>query len=369
MAVEDGMPAPDEAARVEQADHGRERSAPVPAPAPAGETARPAPSASGRGHARSDVLEWLTLRRTVRDARALASRTDAVTQALHHRAQLAWELAERVREPVDPLRSGSGAPHAVDLYRQSTYWSLRALHPRGPRPPSAAELWSAAQPLAQWAVPEPGAREALRALFTSLTFVEIGELGEADQQRLARDARALAHAALEALEEPQRAVGRLLFRRTLRLVLIIAAVAFVIGGALWLAEWSARRPDLAAGRPWRASSTWAVCEPAIRRCGALRTDIFFHTKEDPSPWVEIDLGGRKRFSAVTIANRTDDAPDRAIPLVIEISDDAKTWRGVARRKESFRTWTAEFKPQTARYVRARVDRRSYLHLEKVMVHP
>jgi hypothetical protein len=29
----------------------------------------------------------------------------------------------------------------------------------------------------------------------------------------------------------------------------------------------------------------------------------------------------------------------------------------------------QFKPVTARYVRLRVDRRSYLHLEKVMIHP
>ena len=100
----------------------------------------------------------------------------------------------------------------------------------------------------------------------------------------------------------------------------------------------------------------------------MRSKIFFHTNEDAQPWVEFDLLAPTAFSEVYVRNRTDSVPDRAVPLVIEVSDDETNWRAVARRDDTFRTWTASFPTLTARYVRLRVDRRSYLHLEIVEVH-
>jgi hypothetical protein len=55
--------------------------------------------------------------------------------------------------------------------------------------------------------------------------------------------------------------------------------------------------------------------------------------------------------------------------VIELSDDATTWREVARRNEAFIDWEATFPSQTARYVRTRVTRRTILHLEGLSVRP
>jgi hypothetical protein len=56
-----------------------------------------------------------------------------------------------------------------------------------------------------------------------------------------------------------------------------------------------------------------------------------------------------------------------VPRVIEVSNDQKNFREVARRTEVFREWETTFPPVTARYVRARVDRRSVLHLVRVTV--
>jgi len=114
---------------------------------------------------------------------------------------------------------------------------------------------------------------------------------------------------------------------------------------------------------------WAECNTMLHTCGPLKTDIFFHTKEDGSPWVEFDLGKPTKFSEVFVKNRQDGAGDRAIPLLVEVSKDAKKWKQVARRDAAFGTWTAEFAAQEARYVRLRVDRRSYLHLEAVQIRP
>ena len=116
-----------------------------------------------------------------------------------------------------------------------------------------------------------------------------------------------------------------------------------------------------------ASSVGTACEPAINRCGSANTDILFHTKEELQPWYRIDLGKQTRISSVEVQNRRDCCPDRAIPLVIEVSEDGQRWREVARRTASFFEWRTSFTPVTARYVRARVDRRSVLHLRGLHV--
>ena len=90
---------------------------------------------------------------------------------------------------------------------------------------------------------------------------------------------------------------------------------------------------------------------------------------EPSPWYQIDFGAPTTFSSATIINRQDAAMPLALPLVLEVSDDGKTFREVARRTELFTAWAPTFAPQTARYFRARVDRTSILHLEAVRVHP
>ncbi|MBK7861562.1 MAG: discoidin domain-containing protein [Archangiaceae bacterium] len=128
--------------------------------------------------------------------------------------------------------------------------------------------------------------------------------------------------------------------------------------------------DFAKGQPWRASSSWGTCDPEHGMCGPLHSRIFFHTLADESPWVEIDLGKPQTFTSLTVINRKDEhLEDRAVPLVIEVGDDQQTWREIARRDEVFTTWKPSFAPVTARFVRARVTRKSWLHLEAVKVHP
>jgi len=126
--------------------------------------------------------------------------------------------------------------------------------------------------------------------------------------------------------------------------------------------------DLAKDKPWRISSRLADCEPAKKSCASAVTAILFHTTEEDEPWFEIDLLRSTRFSSLSIANRTDCCPERAHPLIVEVSDDQKTWREVARSAAVFTVWNPSFAPQEARYVRLRVANRSQLHLERVEVH-
>lgn len=127
--------------------------------------------------------------------------------------------------------------------------------------------------------------------------------------------------------------------------------------------------DLAKGKPWRASSTLFECHPERIECGGVRTSIFFHTDSQNEPWVEIDLGTPTEFSAVTVRNRSDAAPDRAVPLVLEVSDDRTAWRRVTIQSDVFKVWKATFAKTKAQYVRLRSTKQTYLHLDSVKVHP
>jgi hypothetical protein len=315
----------------------------------------------------SSPLEWLTSRRALRAAKAALPRDGSRTLELRRRARLACELSDRLCDPIDPLREGAATPLAIDLYRQSSYWIFCALNHGGAlRAP--AEVWEhALHAQLNRLLPAGESREALGKLFASTSFIELAELADAEQAKLLRDMRALAHDLLEIVEGPRRLLDKLLFRRLVRVGLFLLVLSASIGvGTANFERWRLG-PNLAAGKPWRTSSVWAPCDTKLHRCGGLHTAIFFHTKDDASPWIEYDLRSRLRFSKVFVKNR-DELQDRAVPLVIEVSDDAKTWHKVARRVETFRTWMAEFAPKTARYVRIRVDRRSWLHLEQVMVY-
>ena len=101
----------------------------------------------------------------------------------------------------------------------------------------------------------------------------------------------------------------------------------------------------------------------------MRTSIFFHTREEEQPWVEMDLDAPTKFSSVSVRNRTDSLQERAVPLVLEVSDDRQSWRQLAQRQDFFNVWTPSFDAVSARYVRLRATRKTFLHLEAVQVHP
>ena len=150
---------------------------------------------------------------------------------------------------------------------------------------------------------------------------------------------------------------------------IAAAVASSLCvAAAWktLARWW-DAPDLAAGRPWIASSAAMTCMPSAGNCGGGALPVFFHTTLEDRPWVRIDLGSVHDVTSVRVQNRQDCCQERATPLVVEVSEDAMGWSPVARRDQVFEEWRAAFPSRRARYVRLRVDRLSVLHLQEVSV--
>lgn len=127
--------------------------------------------------------------------------------------------------------------------------------------------------------------------------------------------------------------------------------------------------DLAKNKPWRASSSLYPCFPDRIYCGGVRTAIFFHTQEENEPWVELDLKEPTTFSTVEVTNRRDGFQERASPLALEASDNQSDWRTLAETNATFSVWKPSFAKTTARFIRLRAKRQTFLHLEGIRVMP
>jgi hypothetical protein len=264
------------------------------------------------------------------------------------------EASKRLLDPLAPLQWGHEARIARDLGREAARLALLARLELPEQETPLGELLSSHQePLA--AVLAGDRAAALRRL-TSTEDPSPEELRSALEQ-----IDALLGPPLHAEQDAR--WRRTLFRLKRGAVVLLALVLL---GAL--SKVSIPKKSLAAGKKWRISSAAVVCKPSEHRCGSATTDILFHTKQEKSPWFEVDLAAVKSFREVLVHNRTDSFPERAVPLVLELSDDQKSWREAARIKEPFQTWKVVVPEGKARYLRLRVDRVSTLHLEGLEVY-
>jgi hypothetical protein len=82
----------------------------------------------------------------------------------------------------------------------------------------------------------------------------------------------------------------------------------------------------------------------------------------------VDLGRPKQFTSVDIRNREDCCKERAVPLVVQSSNDRESWKELGRQTTEFDVWNLTFPAETARYVRVVAERRTMLHLKSIRVH-
>jgi hypothetical protein len=162
-------------------------------------------------------------------------------------------------------------------------------------------------------------------------------------------------------------VERSVRRPLMRPVRVVVTSLFVLGLVSLTTIAVGGHGDLAHDHLWRASSQLAVCRPVAEGGCPTRSGVFFHTAEEVSPWIEYDLMLPTNFSSVLVENARDGFRARAIPLIVEVSDDQKTWREIARVTHEFREWKTSFPTVKARYVRFRVARKTYLHLARIEI--
>jgi hypothetical protein len=319
-------------------------------------------------------LDWFWLVSERRRARGGDGRSPRAEE-LVRRAELARELAERARYPVEPFVHGDGEALACELYRQAVYWALLAQTPIEPASDGSlpfASLWDRTDPdvLAR-AASGADAALALREALATRTFADFAELDRAARVALATRCARFTLELLTPLRTERRQVARIWRRRLLRL----GGVAFVLLGgaivALRTVSWNHERRDLARRATWSASSDggYGGCRAPEQTCPESAA-FFFHTRNEHNPFIVFDLGRERSISQVSVDNRLDCCTDRARRLVLEVSKDQVRWKSVARQDEPFTTWKVEVVPRLrTRYVRLRVDGTSILHLSRVRILP
>lgn len=306
------------------------------------------------------VWEWFWRGSELAQAREQLQRVPQSQRLLLKRAETALELAGRAFDPIDALRSGPSLPLAVSLYREAAYWALCAQGTE-PRPSDNEAAFASVDGAILLAL--AGGEEALQQLRTSFVTKSFRQTADdtAEVQRAEASAlRTFTQALIQRQLGAERRVGRALVRRWVRVSLTMLALLILALSSTWIHRMVTQGPDLAAGKPRRASSvssTWAP-QPG---------NYEFVTNEEDSPWLEIDLQAPTQFSVVEVINRRDCCQERVLPTVIEISSDRTHWKEVSRRTEAYTSWRATFAPRRARYVRVRVARHSTLHLAGVAV--
>ena len=364
------------------------RPEPPPESAP---SAEPAPAAAPASRGSRGLREWLWRSSRLSALRQKARSEAATVLVFDRRARLTAELAARTLEPAETFVEGPAHALACELYRQSIYWSLRALDARGaegessgrgpatsteqqspsePAPPAAEpleRLWERVQS-APILLANDGPALATARGHLSLGFVDFFELAPEQQLRVARELRRVADALLGASRTTRDEIDSVWLRRALTIGALLAVIASVAVGISLFGAWREVKNDLAAGRAWRTSSVSGGigCKSPAQVCTDA-PDYFFHTAEEERPWVEFDLGSVQSIAAVRVENRRDCCAERAVPLSVEISTDQKHYREVLHKADTFRSWKGEFSPVKARYVRLRASRKTLLHLAAVRV--
>lgn len=327
---------------VNAAEHTSEGSAPARAKAPAVSSAR-------------RVWEWFSQSAAIEDASSIAAALTSEQRILVEQSRAIFDLGERVRDRITTVTAESSESTAIILFHQAGLLALAAAAGPGQ---TAAALWLVQR---GQIVPVVGLGAAGEARLDQVFPGDFPLQPSVSGHQLKADADILQRAVgvlVAQVEEPHRqadvARGLRFFRMTL---LVLSLLGLLWGGSLQVKKWTTPR-DLLDGKPWQASSTYPGFTP-----GGSGTAIFFHTQREKSPWIQFDLGTVTRVRRIEVRNRTDVAGARAVPLVIELSRDAKSWTEVARKQEDFTVWETDFSPTEARFLRARAEANTWLHLE------
>jgi len=311
-----------------------------------------------RGNA---FFAWLLMRQQICRARREAAQLTPERRELLRRAKVAYEFAQLGQR--DRLQAGSSAALTADLLRQSIYWAVRAQSPT-PANPSPEAVWAAAETALLPCIGVQAAELAELSQVVRADFMLLAERAREPERRLLKLLRHCASRLIRLGQRPDWQLESLKLKRSARVVLLLLPI---LTGVPSFLLWKNR--DLARGMPWQTSSALMQCHPETPDCGGYPIRILFHTKQEQDPWFEYDFGKALTFSWLTIRNRTDSGAELAVPLVVEVSNDHKTYREVSRRTTSFLSWRPHFATEHARYLRLRVLRTTYFHLEAIEVHP
>lgn len=276
----------------------------------------------------------------------------------------ALELADRAVDLPEGYSAGPPLGATLMLYQEAVWWALQALADGGTeQPESLAQACARHTELLSTLAGGEQALAQLRAQLLEPERHSFQALDQASQLALTASARRFAGALIAHLGAPDERLSRIERERWLRPLLALTAAAGVVLALVYVFA----PKDVAVGKSWVASSSdWG-----FEKIGSMdkfgNEDLLFHTNREDTPWVIIDLGAFERVRGIEVENRGSCCQERAVPLIVELSTDGNTWQEVARRKKKFQGWETRFRPQSARFVRLRVPRKTVFHLRRVRV--
>lgn len=318
--------------------------------------------------------EWLWRKGELQRARARTIPLTEVQRRRLQRAEAAAAQAERILTtdalgPADKYLTDPeiALPLAMHLYREAAYWALMGYLPDADRLDPAAAFQAVPAEVILQAAGDEQRVQAVRQALIERSSADTAALDPSQQRAEVERVRSFVRALVQGLDVHRSLVPRLLLERWSR----VALLAAILAGGYWVAG-QVRillLPELAENSRWRASSAgWGWPQEGVGfRAPEGGPNIFFHTEEEDTPWVEFDLGRVTWVTYVKVQNRLDCCQTRAVPLVVEVSKDRRHWTEVARRTESFYYWDTTFPRTEARYVRLRVPSRTTLHLGPVSI--
>jgi hypothetical protein len=156
--------------------------------------------------------------------------------------------------------------------------------------------------------------------------------------------------------------------RALRMTATVLALLLLVSGVVYRALAPA---NLALDSPVRASSVAYQTAAAGAVDGEKNGRFGFHSQEEDSPSLVIDLRRPSRITLVKVFGRGDCCHDQSIPITLEVSDDGTSFRSIADRTTEFSEadpWLIKPDSLVTRYVRLRSTRRTVLVLSEVEVY-
>jgi hypothetical protein len=302
------------------------------------------------------ALEWAWKGRRLRELKE--QRPSVPDRGLLEQAQGAAVLAWRVLAGLEPVPASTRAGLALPILAAGLEHCRRAMAPTSS---SFAALFDDPDWLERFSSAGLSAdrQAAVKAWLLDPSGTEA-------TTELAKSSLVALRAALESVHAPERAIRRVLWRRLVVTVFALLG-SFGLGLLVFSLLKPPRPPDLAAGKPWKASSAYPGFSTDGVKPARPVLGLFFSTNDEPNPWWQVDLQAPIAIGGVEVENRSDCCAERAHPLVLELSLDGQKWREVARQDTSFRTWEPKFSATPARFVRLRSLRRTNLHLKNVSV--
>jgi hypothetical protein len=306
---------------------------------------------------KASLSEWLWLGGAIKTHQDEVACKSAERAELEELSMTAAEAGTRTLHPLAPFRTGKRELVAASLHAKSVCATLRALEVGLDH----LDRDGPVRDLLVRGLPPEVSPSQLKALVELHGTADVPPASMRTEESAALETAA--RALLDLARAPERALQGAFARRffrvgasTLLVALVVLATGFALRGAVL-------PPNLAEGRPWRASSAYPRFSPETGIVEGRATRIFFHTERENQPWVEIDLGSPMSVARVDITNRRDFGRDRAVPLIIEGSLDGEAWTELGNIATPFVARTIEFDPRELRYVRARSTKRTMLHLE------